>query len=257
MFKVRQHPLALVFRNSFLALVLAAVSFAPSYAGVALPVARSKAAPAASAPAAVVERASSGYLSQTELQVNDFPAPPATGSAVDKADLAAVLQWQQNRTDAQCAAAKAQSDESFISMFRSVNPFPTPLPAEVSAFFKRIDQQSGDANRYVKKIYQRDRPFVHSSAVNPCLGRVQGFSYPSGHATVSHIYGLILSDMLPRQGAIFMREADQAALYRVIGGVHNPSDIEAGKKLGDILYQRLQAKPAFAADVQAIAKYLR
>lgn len=256
MFNVRQHPLAPVFRGSLAALFLAAVSLAPSYAAPA-PAARLKAAPSASAPAAVVERASSGYLSQAELQINDFPAPPAPGSAMDQDDLATVLQWQKDRTDLQCSEAMKQSDESFISMFRSVNPFPTPLPAEVSAFFKRVDNQAGDANRYIKKIYKRDRPFVRSSAVNPCLGRVQGFSYPSGHATVSRIYGLILSDLLPRQGAIFMRSADQAALYRVIGGVHNPSDIEAGKRLGDILYQKLKANKAFMADMEAVSRQLR
>jgi len=187
----------------------------------------------------------------------DFPAPPAPGSAEDKADLAAVRQWEKERTAEQCAGAMEQSDESFISFFSGVNPFPAPLPAEAVALFRRVGAHAGDAARNIKKIHKRERPFVRSPELEPCLGRVQGFSYPSGHAAVARAYGRILSGLLPRQGAIFMRAADQAALNRVIGGAHYPTDVEAGKKLGDIVFRKLQQNPAFVTDMGALSKYLR
>ena len=252
---------AAILRNSLLALTLA-VGLAPAaYAEEDFyylqPQAAVLRAPQAPVPAAVKSRAAAGYLTTAQLQIANFPAPPAPGSAVDKADMAAVLQWQKARTQDQCDAALAPSEETFVSFFGEVSPFQDPLPAAVGAFFKRVGYDSGSANRYVKKVYQRERPFLRSAEVSPCLGRVNGFSYPSGHATMSHLFGLILSDLLPRQGAIFMRAADQAALNRVIGGVHHPSDTEAGKKMGDQLYKELRRNPAFAADMAALNGYIR
>ena len=213
--------------------------------------------PAAPAPAAEERGQASGYLSQAQLQIGNFPPPPAAGSAQDDADLAAVLQWQKDRTEAQCAEGRAQADPSFSSFFGGVSPFPSPLPPEVEAFFKRAGSDADNAAGYVKNIYRRGRPFLRSAELNPCLGRMQGFSYPSGHATISRVFGLILSDLLPRQGAIFMRAADQAALNRVIGGVHYPSDIQAGKDLGGIIYGELRKTPAFVTDMGALSKYFK
>ena len=213
--------------------------------------------PGAPAPAAGERGSASGYLSQAQLEINDFPPPPAAGSAQDDADLAAVLQWQKDRTVAQCAEARAQEDESFASFFGGVSPFPAPLPPEVGAFFKRAGSDADNANRYIKNIYKRERPFLRSAELDPCLGRIQGFSYPSGHAAASRLFGLILSDLLPRQGAIFMRAADQAALNRVIGGVHYPSDMQAGRDLGDILFRKLRQNPAFVSDMAALTKFLK
>lgn len=261
MFLRRSSTLAVILRNSLITLMLSAGLVPAAFADEAFYGLRAQGAavktPEAPAPSTVRGAASAGYLSQAELQMADFPAPPAAGSAEDLADLAAVRQWQKDRTAEQCTGAMAQSDESFISFFSGVNPFPDPLPAEAGALFRRVGAHAGDAARNIKKDYKRVRPFVRSPELEPCLGRVQGFSYPSGHAAVARAYGRILSGLLPRQGAIFMRAADQAALNRVIGGVHYPSDVEAGKKLGDLLFRKLQQNPAFAADLSALSKYLR
>ncbi len=252
---------AFTLRSFIAALILAAALAPAAYAAEAFyalqPQAVGVRAPEAPAPAAVAVEPGSRYLSQSELQIAGFPAPPAVGSAEDKADLAAVLQWQKDRTQAQCAAALAQSDETYLALFGGVNPFPVPLPTEVGAFFKRVGTETGDAVRNIKKTYKRERPFVRSAEVQPCLGRVQGLSYPSGHAAVARVYALVLSGLLPRQGAIFNRAADQAALNRVIGGVHHPTDVEAGKKLGELLFSKFRQNPAFAADMSALSKYLR
>ena len=50
--------------------------------------------------------------------------------------------------------------------------------------------------------------------------------------------------------------ADEAALDRVIGGVHYPTDIEAGKRLGEAIYAELRKNPAFQRDEKALEKYI-
>ena len=260
MFKRLLRGPAAIFVSSLIFLSLSAAAMPAAYADDGFYYLRPQPSfkiPEAPAPFAEERGSASGYLSQVQLQINDFPPPPAAGSAQDNADLAAVLQWQKDRTDAQCAEAKAQADESFTSFFGGVSPFPLPLAPEVDAFFKRAASDADNADRYIKNIYKRDRPFLRSAELNPCLGRAQGFSYPSGHAAISRVFGLILSDLLPRQGAIFMRAADQVALNRVIGGVHYPSDIQAGKDLGGMIYGELQKNPAFVSDMGALSKYFK
>ena len=64
------------------------------------------------------------YLTPEQVQTPGFPAPPAAGSTEAKSDLAAVLQWQKDRTSAQCAAARAQANASYDSFFGDISPFP-------------------------------------------------------------------------------------------------------------------------------------
>ena len=250
-----------LFRNSLSALLLTAGLFSAVHADDGFYYLRPGASvlvPEVPAPVDVARASSSaGYLTSAQAAITDFSAPPAAGSVEDKADLSAVLQWQKDRTPEQCSAAVAQSNESFDAFFGDVSPFAKPLPAGAAAFFKRVSDDSGSASRFIKKTYNRNRPFVASPEVNPCLGRIPGFSYPSGHATAARLFGLVLSELLPRQGAIFMRNADQAALNRVIGGVHYPSDVEAGKRLGDRLYREMLQNPAFVSDLQGLKQYLR
>ncbi len=196
------------------------------------------------------------YLTAAQAQTAGFPPPPAAGSPEDKADLAAVLQWQKDRTPAQCNAAKAQANESYQAFFGAVSPFPSPLPKEAAVFFQRVQSDSGVADRYLKDLYRRPRPFQQNSSVDPCLGKIGGYSYPSGHATAAYLFGFILADLAPRQNSVFAAYAGQAALNRVIGGVHYPSDVEAGKRLAGDLYLKLRQNPAFVSDMAALKKFM-
>jgi acid phosphatase (class A) len=85
---------------------------------------------------------------------------------------------------------------------------------------------------------------------------VRGFSYPSGHAAYSRLFALILSELQPERKSEFMARADQAALNRVIGGVHYPTDIEAGKKLAEDIFADLRKNPDFRRDLEILKQYI-
>jgi acid phosphatase (class A) len=56
---------------------------------------------------------------------------------------------------------------------------------------------------------------------------------------MSRILARVLSRIYPDRAAAFMQRADEIAKNRVLGGVHHPSDIEAGKKLGDLVANKM------------------
>lgn len=215
--------------------------------------------PQFAAPAAAEDRASapSGhYLSLDGLDLTGVPAAPADGSAQDREDFKVLFDWQARRTAAQCTAAKAEMDHSYEVFFARMDSFGDPTPAPVAVFFKNVAKDSVAAHRYLKDVYQRQRPFVRDERVKPCIPRVSGLSYPSGHAAMSRLFALILSDLEPSRRKEYMARADQAALNRVIGGVHHPSDIEAGKALADELYKNLLKQSSFKTDLKALRPFL-
>lgn len=180
------------------------------------------------------------------------PPPPAPGSADDKKDFEILLDWQARRTADDCAGAKAQSAADYDKFFGEVSPFPKPLPPEASTILFRVYYDGGKTVSAAKKRFSRPRPFRRDKAIEPCLGRVGGLSYPSGHATVSRLFALVLADVQPSRREVFLASSDRAALNRVIGGVHHPSDIEAGKLLGGAIYAELLKSPAFRADLEKL-----
>lgn len=195
----------------------------------------------------------STYYSTSEQQkFTGFPAPPADGSRADKADLAAVLKRQQERTPADCARAGAGAHADYTEFFADISPFPLPLPERAAQIFNRVKIETDGVVVDVKSRFKRPRPFLRDSALDPCLGRIRGLAYPSGHATISRVFALLLSDLVPSGKKVFLARADQAALDRVIGGVHHPSDIEAGKKLADRLYGLYKKSPVFRADLETL-----
>ncbi|PKM97772.1 MAG: hypothetical protein CVU79_06405 [Elusimicrobia bacterium HGW-Elusimicrobia-3] len=215
--------------------------------------------PLPGAPQASDLRAASAghYLSLDGLDLRAVQAAPADGSYEDREDFREILGWQARRNAAQCAAARAEMSHNYEVFFGRLSPFGGPTPAAVKEFFKNVGEDSVAAHKYLKDVYKRDRPFLRDARVKPCLPPVKGYAYPSGHATMSRLFALILADLVPARRAEFLAKADESALLRVLGGVHHPSDTAAGKALADALYKELKQEPAFVSDLRALEPLLR
>ena len=192
------------------------------------------------------------YLAAEQQQFPDFPPPPEAGSKKDKADLAAVAGWQKRRTALDCARAGAGAHASYEEFFGDISPFPRPLPEAAAVILKRVKAEADGAAADIKDMFKRQRPFLRDPALDPCLGRIGGLAYPSGHAVISRLFALMLADLVPSRKREFFARADERALDRVIGGVHHPADIEAGKKLAEKLYRACKKSAAFRADMETL-----
>jgi len=76
-----------------------------------------------------------------------------------------------------------------------------------------------------------------------------------GTAVVDRVFALILADLAPGRREEFLSRADRAALNRGISGGHYPSDIAAGKKVEDGIYQEFRKSSAFRRDLDYFRKY--
>lgn len=187
------------------------------------------------------------FLTPESLPIETaLSAPPAADSPEQTADMNQVLAYQARRTKADCTRAKY---EEVVSVSRFFGPKYGPLTQdEVDNWSAFLTEVGNDADYFViamKKYWGRDRPFVTDSRVTPCIDVDDSKSYPSGHSTISRTIANVLSLIDPSRKKAFLDRANQIALDRVIGGVHYPTDIAAGKSLGDQVFAKLQESSDF------------
>ena len=149
------------------------------------------------------------YITADQQKFPDFPAPPAAGSKADQRDLAALKDWQLKRTKEQCARASAGAHAGYEEFFGDISPFPEPLPEAAAVIFQRVKTETDGVAADVKDMFKRQRPFLRDASLEPCLGRLGGLAYPSGHATISRLFALMLADLVPSRKKEFLARADR------------------------------------------------
>lgn len=178
-----------------------------------------------------------------------LPPPPAAGSALDRAELGDVAALERSRTAERAALARADAEETVFAAFGSVlgPKFVPPALPLARALFERLAETEEAVTGAAKEHFARPRPYIANPALNPVVPRSRSFAYPSGHATVGAIMGIVLAAMVPeRRPALFAR-MDEYAESRVIGGAHYRSDIVAGRLAGTAVDAVLFNDPAFLA----------
>lgn len=107
--------------------------------------------------------------------------------------------------------------------------------------------------QHFKNKHKRLRPSqVDPHKIRPLIRVPSHPSYPSGHATQSLLVGLLLQHVIGlNQNAKLFQRIDEVALdiavNRERAGVHYPSDSEAGRNLGQEIFEMFLAR----ADVNA------
>ena len=187
---------------------------------------------------------------QPDLTVLIAP-PPSPGSLAQEQDLQAVLAIQGSRSTAEVQLADADTHKSVFrfdsALGDNFNADNLPVTA---AFFEKLSKQGAEPMKAVKAYWHRPRPYNSSTLVHPGI-ETEGTSpsYPSGHATYAYLCAVVLANMVPEKRAEIFSRADLFAQGRVIGGVHYPSDIEAGKLSGTLIAAAMLQNPVFRADL--------
>lgn len=197
------------------------------------------------------------YVNPEPFKTARFAPPPAPGSLEQQADIAGLLAWQNKRTQADCAKAARTADEDYDAFWGANSPFPEPQPAALKEFFGRLASDLEASLNRMKTRYQRPRPFMAYAEAQPCIKKPKSFSYPSGHTVFSRVYAGVLTDIIPQRQAEFYAKADEIAQDRVIGGVHYPADIAAGKVFADMYLLELRKSEDYRNDIQKLRELLK
>ena len=137
---------------------------------------------------------------------------------------------------------------------------------------KLLDRVKVDANHYVASVKKsvpqggRLRPFVKFPDLASCMAPIdmagrrdanlvefhmdQTGSYPSSHAMLGMIVGMMLSTLVPEKGAMALQWGLDFGDSRVICGFHYPSDVSAGRLAASVVWAQLLMDAGFRADLE-------
>lgn len=189
------------------------------------------------------------YLSNTNFALQLLPPPPEPASLEQAADLTEVM--LAHRGLGSNAVAFARSEKHvFIFTFAPVigSFFQTNRFPKTEAFFQRVLKETDAAVDAGKDFWMRPRPYLVDT--NLLDGAVEKFSgsYPSGHSTRGTVFALLLSELFPDRRDTILAKGREIGWHRVMLGKHYPTDIYAGRVLGQSIVRQMKTNHAFRHD---------
>jgi acid phosphatase (class A) len=200
------------------------------------------------------------YADQNQYETfkSDLSPVPAHKSDVEKNDYKTLKQWNKNRTAENCARADSEVKISFQGFYGAPHgPLNDEQIAKLSKVYDNVRKDTGYFVWKMKNEFARPRPYTNFPDLNPCIKKEDSFSYPSGHATNAYVLAYVLSDIMPKRQKDFLQRAEVIANDRVVAGVHHPSDIAAGKKLAQEIYDSMKKSELYQKDVKELKSQLQ
>jgi len=191
------------------------------------------------------------YLAPDSISLTALlPGPPAPGSAGNNADIQAVLARQAARTPEDIARAHAEENLTPAAFARIFGRWFTPDRLPLT--FALLNNAASDAETISaagKTLWKRPRPPLQNPAIHPAITLPTSPSYPSGHAMRGVLWSILLAKLAPESQDRILARGAQIGEDRIIGGVHFPTDVAAGRKLGSRAAVLLLADPHFQRDL--------
>lgn len=108
-----------------------------------------------------------------------------------------------------------------------------------------VGEKRADWNQFTKDVdihvlrlkmkYGRPRPYEITDKLKSETDTSKSPSFPSGHATEAYVFAKVLGNKYPKKQKELDSMAEKIAMSRVQMGLHFPSDIEAGKKVANLI----------------------
>ena len=163
-----------------------------------------------------------------------------------------LLALQANRTSEQVARCQAESKLT-IAAFQDVlgaDFTPEKLPA-LDGLLKKAAKDVHQATEAAKTHFAaHGRPA--GKQTRACVGKDKSPSYPSGHATSAMVYALILAELAPDRRLALLERAREIGWNRVVAGAHYPSDVAAGRVLGQAIARALLTDRVFQEELAKV-----
>jgi acid phosphatase (class A) len=133
----------------------------------------------------------------------------------------------------------------------AIGPFfaPGKFP-KIEALLHKSVEEAAQVAKIPKNHWQRKRPCQIDADLN--IGEPEkGFSYPSGHSTQGTVYALVLAEIFPEKKEAILALGRQIGWDRVLIAKHFPTDIAAGRVLGQAIVREMHSSIAFKIDLAA------
>jgi acid phosphatase (class A) len=176
-------------------------------------------------------------------------APPEPDSAEQAADIASARAVFNGRTEKEEARANKDAKLSLFNFTPAIGEFfqPGKFP-KLEQFYQDLKPELRETIQVPKNHWKRLRPYQIDSSLS--LGKPEpSFSYPSGHSSVGTIQALLLAEIFPEKRDAILQIGRNIGWDRVIIGKHFPTDVRAGRVMGQAIFRELMKSAAFQHDL--------
>jgi acid phosphatase (class A) len=181
--------------------------------------------------------------------------PPVPGSAEDAADLETAFRVASAHTADELARAKGEDKLTIFHFTPAIGPwFVAGKFPKTEALFKQVEADIKPVTTAGKTFWKRIRPYHVAPERFPDAIEhedLTDYSYPSGHSTRGTAYAFLLAELFPAQREAILAKGRDSGWLRVLGGVHYPTDVYAGRVLGQALAREFLRSEKFQADLAA------
>lgn len=177
--------------------------------------------------------------------------PPTTDSVEQAADLASAQAVFHARTPEELKRAEKDASLSLFNFAPVIGPeFKKGRYPKMEGWFEHVKTNVSEVINTPKNHWRRIRPYAVDSSL------VQGapepsFSYPSGHSTRGTLQALMLAELFPEKREALLQFGRTIGWDRVLIGKHFPTDVYAGRVLGQAIFRELMKNEAFRQDLAA------
>jgi hypothetical protein len=179
--------------------------------------------------------------------------PPADDSPQHVAEVDQMLAMQERRTAEEIKRCKSEEKVTpFVFseiLGDSFNPKNLPTTAQL---FLKATTESTEVAQAAKDKYARVRPPVADPRIHPCVTLEKTGSFPSGHATRGVVWATLLSEIFPDKRDALMARGKLIGQDRALAGMHYPSDVSAGQKLGAAIARKMLENEQFKAEFEKV-----
>src|SRR5262249_29671716 len=127
---------------------------------------------------------------------------------------------------------------------------------QTGALFDELESDSKYFSKLGKEHWNRPRPFVANDRVKPVAKMDIEGSYPSGHSTRAMFFAEVLASIYREKREALLERGREIGWDRVLAGVHYPSDVAAGRVLGQALAAQVLKSEAFQSRLNAVKSEL-
>ena len=176
------------------------------------------------------------YLPDDWREIIVIPEPPANSSIRTKAELHYLATLISKRPNAK---SEIEAEVSNLNLKWGEHTFQNLTKNKKYLQTSKLILETYDELAIVcftfKKRFNRVRPSILAEKMGLKLGTVVQVpnhpAYPSGHSIGAYTLAYILQELDPENAEKFWKDAIRIAHNREIGGLHYPSDSEAGRQV--------------------------
>ncbi|MBL7670889.1 MAG: phosphatase PAP2 family protein [Bdellovibrionaceae bacterium] len=189
--------------------------------------------------------------------------PPTTANGLE-ADILRSAKYMNERTESQCQRAESQASLSF-NIFRDEPNLLTKEEADLlEPLYDEVFHNTDIYVHEIKRKWDRLRPFQGEIRIKnieykieKCIRSHSSSSYISGHSAIGRAAANIFSVLLPNKAEALRALGNDIGENRILAGVHYLSDVEDGRKMGDIVVRELLKSPAFRKKLDDLKEKLK